>query len=108
MALLASYSGSILPKELTKARKNTSTKAYYGLQPLKACISGVIFDLVPAITRACAEFQILGDENKGYGRRPLNTSQLILFCQWLEMLMFLLSRFKIPTSRFLILEIRPF
>ena len=76
MAQLASYNGSILPKELTKARKNTSTKAYYRLQALKACISRVIFDLVPAITRACAEIQVLGYENKGYGRSPLNASQL--------------------------------
>ena len=39
------------PKELTRARKNTSTKVYYRLQPLRVCISGVIFDVASLITQ---------------------------------------------------------
>lgn len=94
---IRSGNGLNLPKELTKARKNTSTKAYYRLQPLTACISGAIFDLAPTITQACAEFQDRGNENKGYARLPLNTSQLTILLQSLEMLTFLLSRSKILT-----------
>ena len=91
-----SENGLILPNELTKSRKNTSTKVYYRLQPLTACISGVIFDVASLIPQTCTNFLDHRNEDKGYARLPLNTSQQNISFQSLDMLTFLLSRSKIP------------
>ena len=87
--------GLKLPKELTKARKKY-LKVYYRLQPLRACISGVIFDVASLITQTWANFLDHGNENEGCARFPLNTSQRNIFFQSLDMLTFLLTRSKIP------------